>query len=347
MTFLAVFLCFGYMCGSDWRSYELMYEEFDVYHPFSTCTVEPGYYIYMYPFKLLNISFWNFFIFTKIIVFYIIFSLIIKYTEEYLYFVIMFFVAWYGFYLFIDNPMRNLIAVAISILAIQPLIERKFLKYFLIILIAMSFHISAIIMIPIYFYFTKRVSNKTYIIVFIAVYILFATPDIFWGIMSKLFGWTPYIHRKIGSYNTEFEQGRFYSLGLLVEVLFFILIMFYRKKIEMLKNGVLMFNAAILYLLFYRLALTIEIFGRMLYYFCIFYTIIIVYLITIFEFKSRTIYIVYLLLLSMISTTRIFSDFRYIPYTNYIPYFIKGEYPSFEERTNYNYIHSPYKEKNK
>lgn len=349
IAFLCIFLCFGYMCGSDWRNYEEMYENIDIYSLFSTCSVEPGYYVYMLPFKLLNISFWNFFIFTKIIVFYIIFSSIIKFTEEYIYLVFMFFVTWYGFYLFIDNPMRNLIAIAICMLAIKPLIERKCWKYFLIILIAISFHISAIIMIPVYFYFTKKISSKVYIIVFILVYILFASSDLFWGLISKLFGWIPYIHLKIESYTLgehfQYAQGRFFSLGTIVHVLFFILIMYYRKKIEILKNGVLMFNAAILYLLFYRVAVTVEIFGRILFYFCIFYTIIITYLITIFEFKSRTIYIFYLLFLSIISTTKIFADFRYIPYTNYITYFIKGEYPSYEERSEYNYINSPYAEK--
>jgi hypothetical protein len=336
------------MCGSDWRGYEQMYEAIDIHSLFSTCTVEPGYYVYMFPFKLLHISFWNFYIFTKIIIFCIIFSTLIKYTEEYKYIALMFFVAWYGIYLFIDNPMRNLIAISISMIGIRFLLERNFWKYGLIVLIAVSFHISAIVMIPIYFYFTKKIPSKVYIIAFFIVYILFATPDLFWGIITKLFDWIPYIHRKIESYTigkaAEFAQGRFFSWGTLVHILFFVIIMFYRKKIESLKYGVFLFNAAILYLLFYRIAITIDIFGRMLFYFCIFYTVVITSLIRIFEYKSRMIYVFYLLILSLISTKRIFEDFRYIPYTNYIPYFIKGDYPSFEERSNYNYMNSPYVE---
>ncbi len=346
LGFLCIFLCFGYMCGSDWRSYEEMYEAIDIHSLFSTCKVEPGYYIYMFPFKLLNINFWNFFIFTKVVVFCIIFSTIIKYAEEYKFIVIMFFVAWYGFYLFIDNPMRNLIAVSICLIGIRFLLKRNFWKYLAVILIATSFHISAIIMLPVYYYFTKRIASKYYVISFVIIYLLFSTPELFWLIISKLFSWIPYIHRKIDSYtigkHAEFAQGRLFSLGTIVYVVFFILLMFYRKKIESLKNGVLLFNAAILYLLFYRIAITIDIFGRMLFYFSIFYSIAIVSLISIFEFSSRLIYIFYLLFLSFISTTRIFQDFRYIPYTSYIPYFLKGNYPTFEERSDYNYVNSPY-----
>ncbi|NLJ82500.1 MAG: EpsG family protein [Bacteroidales bacterium] len=346
LAYLCVFLCFSYMPGSDWRSYEIMYNEIDIYALFSTCKVEPGYYVYMYPFKLLQVDFWHFYIFTKVVVFILLVNVLIKYSEDYIFISLMFFVAWYGLYLFIDNPMRNLIAVAICTTGIKYLLERNFWMYFLFVGIAITFHISAIIMLPVYFYFTKRVPSKVHILIFVLVYTVFATPEFFWTILSKVFGWVPYVSRKIESYTIS-NEGRFLSLGTIIHVLFFGLLMFYRKRIELLKNGVLLFNAAIMYLLFYRIAITIEIFGRMLYYFCVFYTVVIVALITIFEYKSRIMYIIYLLLLSLISTARVFDDFRYVPYTNYIPYFVKGKYPSFEERTTYNYQHSPYHKENK
>ena len=54
------FLCFGYMTGSDWRSYEPIYNEIDFNNLFYNYFFEPGYYIYMLIFKFLKIGFGHF-----------------------------------------------------------------------------------------------------------------------------------------------------------------------------------------------------------------------------------------------------------------------------------------------
>lgn len=56
--------------------------------------------------------------------------------------------------------MRNLIAVSISLYAVRFLLERKPIHYFIIVIIAMTFHMSACIMIPAYFYMNKDLSTK-------------------------------------------------------------------------------------------------------------------------------------------------------------------------------------------
>ena len=50
LVFLAVFLCFGYFCGSDWRNYELWYYRVDLERLFYNYFAEPRYYIYMFVF---------------------------------------------------------------------------------------------------------------------------------------------------------------------------------------------------------------------------------------------------------------------------------------------------------
>ncbi|GHT67110.1 hypothetical protein AGMMS50239_29710 [Bacteroidia bacterium] len=49
----------------------------------------------------------------------------------------------------------------------------------------------------------------------------------------------------------------------------------------------------------------------------------------------------------MILSKAITGSYKFIPYSNYIPYVIKGEYPDFNYRSNYNYINSPYYESNR
>jgi len=62
-----------------------------------------------------------------------------------------------------------------------------------------------------------------------------------------------------------------------------------------------------------------------------------------FNLRSKIIYTLYLLLLAFVGSNRIYADFRYIPYSNYLEYVIKGYFPSYNERDNYNLKHSPYK----
>lgn len=108
----------------------------------------------------------------------------------------MYFIPCYGFYLFIDNPMRNLIAVSIALYAFRFLVERKPIHYFIIVIIAMTFHTSACIMIPAYFYMNKDLSTKKIIFLYIAINVLFANRTLLALIISNVFGSIPYVAGK-------------------------------------------------------------------------------------------------------------------------------------------------------
>ena len=85
MSMLCVFLCFGYMTGSDWRSYEPMYDNVSIDNLFYDYYWEPGYYIWMLLFKVFHLNFWFFFITTKVLVFLAFLHTINKYSLEYRY----------------------------------------------------------------------------------------------------------------------------------------------------------------------------------------------------------------------------------------------------------------------
>lgn len=63
--------------------------------------------------------------------------------------------------------------------------------------------------------------------------------------------------------------------------------------------------------------------------------------------RSKKIYITYLLGLAIIGSSQIFATWRYLPYTNYLTYALKGEFPSYSFRSAYNPNNSPYKSTNK
>jgi hypothetical protein len=77
-------------------------------------------------FKFLKIGFWPFFIFTKVIIFIVFCKAHYQLQGNYIYPILMFFIPYYGYYLFIDNPMRNLIAIAIFLISIKYLLKKNY-----------------------------------------------------------------------------------------------------------------------------------------------------------------------------------------------------------------------------
>ena len=350
LVLLCLFLCFGYMTGTDWRAYEQIYKQINFNNLFYNYFQEPGYYIYMLPFRLFNVDYYVFFIFTKTLCYIAIVSKLLTYCDKYKYIGLMYFIPCWGFYLFIDNPMRNLIAVIISLYAIKYLLKRKPIPYFTIVIIAMTFHTSACVMIPAYFFMHKNLSTKKIVILYITINVLFANRAILAVIISNVFGFIPYVAGKINSYieSSNIEgAGRVISLGFIIFFTFFVLLCYYKKQIYEMKNGKVIWNGAITFLILYRLATTIEVFMRFQIFYIVFFIASISYLTYYFSEQSKKIYVSDLLGLSIIGCSRIFSTYRYIPYTNYLTYALKGEFPSYSYRSAYNHNNSPYKITNK
>ena len=111
--------------------------------------MESGYLLLEY--IILNIShnyFWLFFI-TSIIVVFLQMVVIKKYSINYILSIFIFITL--GGYTFFLNGLRQGIAMAIFFVSLPFLINKNFLKYFLICIFASFFHISALFMIPFYF----------------------------------------------------------------------------------------------------------------------------------------------------------------------------------------------------
>lgn len=340
LIYICVFLCFGYMCGSDWRAYEPMYEDLDYTDPFSTYFLEPGYGIWMCLFKSLGISFWPYFITTKILMFAIIANVITKYASDYKYLAWMFFIYSSGYFLFIDNPARNLMAIGVFLLSVNALINRSFIKYLIYMLVAMSFHITAIIMLPLYFILNGRMDTRYWVIIILISWILFINPNIMTDSLSLMTGVSPYVANKFSFYfesENDDAGGNLFSFGMLINLVFCILALLYRNKIEECKNGKIVFNSAMLFFILYRIGSTIFLFYRFQLYVWVFYAIAIAYLCTAFTLRCRKLYLFALFSLSLLVTSQLKYIPKFVPYTNYLEYVIKGEYPSYSYRSDYNY----------
>lgn len=89
----------------------------------------------------------------------------------------------YLFYLDM-NFIRQAIAMSIICFAYKFLIERKFWKYLLIILLAATFHLTVLYMIPVYFICLIPVSTKTHLAYLIGVVLYFVFSD---GLIKLVF----------------------------------------------------------------------------------------------------------------------------------------------------------------
>jgi hypothetical protein len=326
------------MCGTDWRNYELYYTQEHIY------VQEIGYWIYMQLFRVLGISFWPFFIVTKILTLLIFIYTIEKYSSpKTIFFVWTFFLAFAGFYLWIDNPMRNLIAMSIFLLAIPSLEKRHWVQFSLWAILACSFHASAIIMFLFYLAANIRFKYFHIILLYLLINIIFINRDIIYAIGELISIVIPKLSDKINFYRLTYDEPvNLFSLGFILHNGLFMLMLWMKNKFYELPNGQMLFNFSFLFILFYRIVLTFSVMNRLMYMECMFYIIGIFGCFYLYSKLYRQLLIIGILLTSLFMVRKnLTQDCRYIPYTNYLSYIFRQK-PSYEDRDLYNEKHSPY-----
>jgi hypothetical protein len=337
------------MTGSDWRIYENWYDSLDFNRLFYGYMNEPGYYLYMMIFKKAGVPFWAFFIFTKTLLFIIIFKSIFEYSRETAWLSLMYYLPWFGLYFFIDNPMRNCIAVGLFMLSVKYIIRREFWKFLLMSLLAASFHLTALFVIPLYAVLTRDVRKWVYLLLFVIINVLFLNREMLVNGLTTVFGLIPYYQSKVLTYflfDSPFAQGKMFSFGMVWQTGLFFMVLCYKERIvEQIgaEKGQFVFNAAMIYFLLVRFTMSMEMFMRLQLYFSVFVCICIGLVILSFEWRSRLIYLCVLFMVSSyVCWDRITGSARYVPYSNILEYTVKGDYPSFSKRYNYNLKNSPY-----
>jgi hypothetical protein len=328
------------MCGTDWRSYEQVYNNDMIYYDRET-----GYGWYMQLFHLFNISFWHFFIITKIITLLIFIYIIEKYSSRnIIFFIWFFFLSIAGFYLWIDNPMRNLIAIVIFYLSIPSLIERKLVKYILLNTLACTFHSTMVVVFFLYWFANVKFKYYQIIIIYIIFIILFLDISNIFHI-GVFFNFIPDLSDKIIYYSLFEKPVSLLSMGFMSYNIIFFLILWQKDKFYNLKGGVMLFNFSFLFLILYRIFLTFPVANRFAFMISPFYVISAFMMLNIYKKYCRLLLVTGILGCTLISTyNKITADYRYIPYSNYMFYILQDK-PPYTYREGYNKKYSPYKNK--
>lgn len=348
---VGLFLCFGYMTGSDWRAYELAYGLLLIKEspPHST---DPGFLLLMLPFTLSGVEFWHFFIVAKVVLYLIFCYYIRRFAAHDFYYAFAIFYGYIAVFLFIDNPMRNLIASAVYLFALKHIREREWLKYLFVCFVAVLFHKSALLLIPLYFVLNRTYQARHIAIAFIAFNALI---HIYGGDLVqavKSIDYAGYADsketaEKLYSYvlADDIEDKRF-SLGLLARYIAFIVLILSKKRIERSSGyGAMIFNGSILVIVILRLAFLWPILVRVVIPLSLFFCVAIAIAVRSSDGIMKPVYYAtFLVFYSAALYSQITSAYKYIPYTSYLSYCFADK-PDYEYRSDYNLSHSPYRDK--
>ena len=143
--------------------------------------------------------------------------------------------------------IRQSIMVAMCLYAIQYIKKKSFLKYVLIIIVASTFHNTALLMIPLYFLFKARLNNLTMIIIVAIGCILMILQFPYFqktlAVIYDLAG-EGYVRNTIYYYTTEsaFTVSKSISIGFFLNLFLFAVFLWKRDDIEKNPYGSIFFN---------------------------------------------------------------------------------------------------------
>lgn len=348
LILIALFLCFGYMTGSDWYNYEKYYTD-EFLSRIVSLRLEPGYFLVQKIAINLGVDFWVFHIAFKLLVFYSLVSFV-RWFKINIFLFLALFIPEVGFYLFIDCPFRNLIALGIALIAFRKLFENKTVSYFIYVLIAMSFHLSTAILILIYFVYKKNIKIYIVLIAAIIIYaVAFNVDFLISNVYIPLAKISPLISERLITY---FQDTRYISneisIGAFLRLFVLLILLFFKDVIiSGDKNRHYVYNLSILFLLIHPFGITMKIFHRLSIFLIPFYIISIIYLLNSLSIKANKyiLYLLFMLLSLKLTYSLVTFDYRYVPYSNYMFYWVKKDFPSIEYRYEYNRKYTPYKEK--
>lgn len=247
----------GFVCD-DWISYYPAFQKCDIedvfINPFDSRReiFEPGFTFLMYLCKIIYDDYF-FMSFVCTCINTILLVLFLRNRTECIPFAFVLYLC-FGGYLMNTNLMRNSISILLFVNALQYLEGRKPVPYFLLCMLALLFHISAIVYFPLYFFFHIRCNKWIYATLFIIgnIIFLFKIP-VFLSLISIVIGGAGERLQMLIEAYTEGEYGEVasvLSIGYLERVFTGVLIFcYYDKLVAIREENKLFINAFIGYII--------------------------------------------------------------------------------------------------
>lgn len=332
---LVVLAGLRYETGGDWQSYA---EVFDIIEPINEVIKGNGHVFANHQIEIgfrLLISITKFFSSNVQLLFFIVsfgcLTLLFKNLSVYSSYPQTSILIYYSvLYFFLDFvTIRQAISVMIFFFSIRFIQNRNLLKYIALIVTASFFHLTALLLLPLYWIINKRFSSNKVIIFFITINLVFLL-NIKW-MEATLNLVLPFflgpVATKITTYTAESALvGRGISIGFIINIIIFTLLMLTRSKNDGSKYYNIFFNLFLLYAFVYSVFFEIvDISNRFRLYFALSELILLPNLFIAFEtYKNKILIFIFVTLFSFSTSRNIFLErtggSAYNPYQNYIIY---------------------------
>lgn len=278
---------------------------------------EPGYLLSNGAFQSLHLDFFFFMLcFSAVFLFFFTYNL--KYYTELPFTALLVFV---GFvYMTSFSAIRQIMAAAIFFYSIRFLITKQPKKYFLWILLASSFHVSALCLLIFYFVRNRKIRNSTIIFILSTLMILMFT-GFFHSVASKVIELVPFFPGKMQMYLNEYV--RFWGSVSIFWIGILIICFIFREQLERADpNFNLFFNILWIGFAIYIIASAFGGFGRILLFFKLAFVVILPLFVTQIQgFYSKCLAIFSLgIIAALLFFSAILADTRYSPVNRYLPY---------------------------
>lgn len=334
VVWLYIFLCFGYMTGSDWRAYELQYQSADSYY--YNATYEKGFYTLFYFLKLFISDFFITLALLKCIYLYTLIRLLRQITPLWIS-SISILLPISLLFMVIDNPLRFMVAIIILNIALRYLLNGRTKQFLMIAVIAPFFHITTIfiILILLLIKFSKlilRPKRIVLVVLFFIVSFVFSSTGPISNLISQLIPQLELLGAKnFGSYSVE-DNDAFFTLGSMMNIFLFIIIISFRNYIvENNRYGKEIYASIIIYFFLFRILLIVPSGFRLVVPMGYFLSIAVAMLLK----KSNILRFLFVLYFIILMSKSLWQGYVYLPYSNSI-WYILTEHKQYSERDNYN-----------
>lgn len=375
VIWLYVFLCFGYMTGSDWRSYEMTYEYGERIDRFFS---EPISWFVFTIFPKIIPDFILFIGLVKCLYLFSVYKLVSTITNRWIS-VLALLIPFKLCFMLVQNPFRFMMALLLVNFAFRYIYlylsepkKRKTKTLFLafgLTLLSVLVHNTCVLFLPLLLIsflapYLKKV-NTFFLFILYIFFIVFTSNLSFINDLKESTIFIVQSYMEMSDYSTyESEDNQvIWSLGNMLRIVFLFFVLQSRDQIcKLYKNGSIVYGFSILFLFLSRLLILIPTGFRLALPYMIFYVIMIIYmLLYIKAFKLSSVlcirnnpsgiklphshikvkpiiraYGLLIIMYSILSFGRMaWTSYDIIPYTNSIPYFLIG-HKSYNERSQYN-----------
>ena len=241
LCFVLVFFAgLRYGVGTDWLAYYNFYLE-------TTDRVEIGYAFLNNTFSEFSIHYNIFLLFTNSISIFLIAKFIRNQSPFYILGLRMFYSNLFLYYNF--SGMRQALAISITCFRYSYALDKKFIKFLLLVVLASTFHASASVFILIYFLPREKISFLYGIFVLSGFFVFYQ----FLNLISDFI--TLYTANNANYYINVIEKSdsllTLFLIGITVRLVILIVVFAFRKKVFAIKNFRYIFNIYLFGLLIY------------------------------------------------------------------------------------------------